>query len=322
VPTRSRGKEPLDELRKVVRGRAQLLVFDFDGGAFEGIRREFREHVERFLDHAVSSEHRRNDDHLSHLVRMADRTLHRYGAAHAVADEVRPRDIELLEQRRHIVGEVFVGDVAFGVRRAPVALHFDGNHLPRFGELADPPGPVVGDGHERAVEQHHRFAAAVDFVVHFDAVDWCVARRWLLLRRHDSRHKHHEEESRCPHVWCYSVGEEGFESDFCGRGCATTTRRCARPPGADSSWYFETSFVMATVSSLLKAARSVADRKRTSVSTAKVARRLPASFARRTWSPTSRTTRAPRAMRELADSLSISRFGSAATGPRALGETT
>src|SRR5271169_2759094 len=53
--------------------------------------------------------------------------------------------------------------------------------------------------------------------------------------------------------------------DFCGIGCATTTRRCARPPGADSSWYFATSFVMASVSSLLKAARSVADRKRTSV---------------------------------------------------------
>src|SRR5207245_7959077 len=80
---------------------------------------------------------------------------------------------------------------------------------------------------------------------------------------------------------------DGFlGSDFCGRGCATTTRRCARPPGADSSWYFETSFVMASVSSLLNAARSVADRKRTSVSTARVAGRLPASFARRTRSPT------------------------------------
>ena len=60
---------------------------------------------------------------------------------------------------------------------------------------------------------------------------------------------------------------------------------------------FETSFVMASVSSWLNAARSVADRKRTSVSTARVARRLPDSFARRTRSPTSRTTRAPRAMR-------------------------
>src|SRR5579863_8926401 len=85
--------------------------------------------------------------------------------------------------------------------------------------------------------------------------------------------------------------------DFCGSGCATTTRRCARPPGADASWYFATNFVMASVSSLLKAARSVADRKRTSVSTASVARRLPVSFARRTRSPTSRTTRAPKAMR-------------------------
>jgi len=50
---------------------------------------------------------------------------------------------------------------------------------------------------------------------------------------------------------------------------------------------------MASVSSLLKAARSVAERKRISVSTARVARRLLASFARRTRSPTSRTT--PRA---------------------------
>src|SRR5207248_2855445 len=68
-----------------------------------------------------------------------------------------------------------------------------------------------------------------------------------------------------------------LRSDFCGSGCATTTRRCARPPGADASWYFETSFAIASVSSLLKAARSAADRKRTSVSTARVARRLPAS---------------------------------------------
>src|SRR4029078_11538751 len=110
-------------------------------------------------------------------------------------------------------------------------------------------------------------------------------------------------------------------SDFCGRGRATTTRRCARPPGADSSWYLETSFAMASASSWLKAARSVGERKRTSVSTDRGARRFPASVVRRTRLPTSRTTRAPRAMRELADSRSRSVFGSTATGPSALGET-
>jgi hypothetical protein len=99
----------------------------------------------------------------------------------------------MIEQRRHIVGEVFLADVAFDVRRAPVALHFDGDHLPRLGEFGDPAGPVVGDGHERAVEQHHRIAASVDFVVHFQPVDRRVARRWLFLRRYDSRHEHHQE---------------------------------------------------------------------------------------------------------------------------------
>ena len=82
-----------------------------------------------------------------------------------------------------------------------------------------------------------------------------------------------------------------LESDFCGRGCA-------RPPGdapAAGGGFIvilRNGLATASASSWLNAARSVADRKRTSVSTARVARRLPVSFARRTRSPTSRTTRA------------------------------
>lgn len=68
--------------------------------------------------------------------------------------------------------------------------------------------------------------------------------------------------------------------------------------------------------------RSVGDRKRTWESTGRVASRLPASFARPTRSPTSRTTRAPKTIKELADSRSTSRFGSPAAGPKSLGETT
>src|SRR5262245_3722367 len=60
VPFRSRGEEPLDEVRKLVWSRAQLLVFGFDGRAFEVVRREFRDRVERFLDHAVTAEIGRN----------------------------------------------------------------------------------------------------------------------------------------------------------------------------------------------------------------------------------------------------------------------
>ncbi len=64
---------------------------------------------------------------------MADRTLHRDAAAHAVTDEVRAGDLEVIEQRGHIVGEVFKTEIAINVSRAPVALHLDGDHLPRFG---------------------------------------------------------------------------------------------------------------------------------------------------------------------------------------------
>src|SRR6516164_4000901 len=62
VPFRSRGEKPLDEIWKVVRSRAQLLVLGFDGRAFEIFRREFRDRVDRFLHHAVTPERRRNDD--------------------------------------------------------------------------------------------------------------------------------------------------------------------------------------------------------------------------------------------------------------------
>ena len=127
-------------------------------------------------------------------------TLHRHAAAHAVADEVRLRDLEVIKQRGHIVGKILAADVAFDVRRAAMALHFDGNHFSRFGKLADPAVPVVGDGHKRAVEQHHGFAAAVDFVVHFEPVDRRVTRRWLLLRRDDSRQEQRQEKSCCLHV--------------------------------------------------------------------------------------------------------------------------
>ena len=69
---------------------------------------------------------------------MADRTLHRDTAAQAVTDDIRAWDLEIIEQPGHIVGEVFVSNIAFDVGRTPVALHFDRDHFPRFGKFADP----------------------------------------------------------------------------------------------------------------------------------------------------------------------------------------
>ncbi len=49
--------DALDEVREFVRRRAQPLVVGFDGRAFEGFGREFRECVQPFLDPAVLAEH-------------------------------------------------------------------------------------------------------------------------------------------------------------------------------------------------------------------------------------------------------------------------
>src|SRR3954452_25629526 len=62
-------------------------------------------------------------------------------------------------------------------------------------------------------------------------------------------------------------------------GCSATTKRCGRPPGAASSWYFATSQLTASASSAAKAARSFADANRTSLSIPSVASCLPAALA-------------------------------------------
>ena len=63
-----------------------------------------------FFDPAVVAEHCRNADDLAHLVRMADRAIQSHAAAQAVTDDVRAWDLEIVEQRGHIVGEVFVAE--------------------------------------------------------------------------------------------------------------------------------------------------------------------------------------------------------------------
>lgn len=37
-------------------------------------------------------------------------------------------------------------------------------------------------------------------------------------------------------VFLFKTHDGSSARGLCGKGCATTTRRCARPPGADSSW--------------------------------------------------------------------------------------
>src|ERR687897_3470745 len=58
--------DALDEVRKLIGRRTELFVFGLDRRAFEGVGRQFRERVERFLDQAVAAEKRRNTDNLPH----------------------------------------------------------------------------------------------------------------------------------------------------------------------------------------------------------------------------------------------------------------
>ena len=63
---------------------------------------------------------------------MADGDLHRDAAAHAVTEQIGPRNLEVVEHRGNVVGEVCVTEVAVDVGRASVALHFDGDDFAGF----------------------------------------------------------------------------------------------------------------------------------------------------------------------------------------------
>src|SRR5690606_17548884 len=130
---------------------------------------------------------------------MPGGNLHRYAATHAVANEGRAWMLEIREQRRHVIGEVPAVEVAWNIRRPPVTRHFDGNDFPGPGKFLDPPVPVEGDRHERPVEQHDGFTAAVNFVIHAESVDWRIARRGILLGGQVRDRHHHRQERRNPH---------------------------------------------------------------------------------------------------------------------------
>ena len=78
-------------------------------------------------------------------------------------------------------------------------------------------------------------------------------------------------------ICALAAASEGGTS---GRGCPRVTRRNRRPRGEASSWYFATSSVMQSESSLAKAARDSGDAKRISESMVSVERRLCSARAR------------------------------------------
>ena len=111
------------------------------------------ERVERFLDPTIVAEHSRNADHFPDLLRMPDRHLQGNATAHAVPQQVRSWDFQVVEQGSDVIGEVFMTEVAIDIDGAAMALQLDGDHLPALGQLWEQVGPVVGDGHERTVQQ-------------------------------------------------------------------------------------------------------------------------------------------------------------------------
>src|SRR5258705_11756475 len=105
---------------------------------------------------------------------MLDRRADCTSAAERMADQVGFRNPEMVEQRRDVVAHCDEGHRPVRVRRAAVALHLHRDHLPYLRQRLYP-SLHLADRRQPAMDQHQRFALAVDLVIELDAVHISVA---------------------------------------------------------------------------------------------------------------------------------------------------
>ena len=84
--------------------------------------------------------------------------------SHAIAEDVGIFDIEVLQECGDVVCHLLERHRPLTQCGAPVPFQLDGDHLIRFRQRRHKLG-VHTDPAEAAVQQHHRFAAAVQLIV-------------------------------------------------------------------------------------------------------------------------------------------------------------
>ena len=102
---------------------------------------------------------------------MTHGKFHCGGRTHAVSEDVRPVDAEVIEQCHHIGRAVRGRDLPIDVRGTAMTLQFDGDHLMPVDQEGDQVAEAEVDGEHAAVQQHERTPRAVQLVVQMQAVD-------------------------------------------------------------------------------------------------------------------------------------------------------
>jgi hypothetical protein len=75
----------------------------------------------------------------------------------------------MVQQRRDVVAHRGEAPRPVRVRGTAVALHLHRDHLPRLRQWLDPPLHFADRG-QPSMDQHKRFALAVDLVIELDAI--------------------------------------------------------------------------------------------------------------------------------------------------------
>ena len=121
---------------------------------------------------------RRGDHQLAHELRVFDRGHERHAATQRVADNVRPVEPEVADQRGDVVGHEPDVEWPIDVGGAPVPLQVGGNDLVVGGKCR-PDRPEHLARAEAAMHQDERSPGALGLVVEMEAVDVGIGAGWL-----------------------------------------------------------------------------------------------------------------------------------------------
>jgi hypothetical protein len=121
--------------------------------------------------HPVGPDAARDRDDRPDPRRVIDGEFQRHRGAHAMPEDVRTVDVEVVQQTDDVLGQRGWCDGSLDVGRSAVPLHLNTDDQVRARERRDQPGKVQVDRHHPAVQQNQRAALPVHLVVHVHAAD-------------------------------------------------------------------------------------------------------------------------------------------------------
>src|SRR5262249_29687261 len=153
----------LQDRRSKVGGKAQKLLVGF------GVVSVFHLSGARTID-----------GQLAHEFGVVNGDCQGDGSSHAIAEDVRVLDLQLIQQRGGIFSHLLKREGAVEVIGVSVSLQLDRDYLTGLCQRWKNGAPCFNEA-ERSMKQHERLTRTMDFIVHLEAVNFGIGAIGALL---------------------------------------------------------------------------------------------------------------------------------------------